>query len=262
MPIRSFSRLALVFVALFVTLMTGNLFPLQPGDPSWQTRVIGTLVNSATLPLLALGLLHLAVLLDPKDPRVQQRYQLFCRLAAVASLGFLLLVPLQISAGLRLQQTGGSQQTQRLNQAQRKLDQFRSALSQASSSADLNQRLQRLQAPPLSPADLTLPLPVLKAQVTNAFDQAQSQINRERSALPPADPLLLLPLLLRGSVACLALAFGFAIFALRPGSEEIPMVDELIMGWETIGAKRKQRARSQTITDEAYIRKIHDENER
>ena len=93
MPIRSFSRLALVFVALFVTLMTGNLFPLQPGDPSWQTRVIGTLVNSATLPLLALGLLHLAVLLDPKDPRVQQRYQLFCRLAAVASLGFLLLVP-------------------------------------------------------------------------------------------------------------------------------------------------------------------------
>lgn len=262
MPIRSFSRLALVFVALFATLVAGSLFPLQPLDPAWQSRVIGALVNAATLPLLAVALLHLSVLLDPQDPRLQQRYQLFCRLAAAASLGFLLLVPLQISAGLRLQQSTGSQQIQRLDQAQRKLTQFRTALSQATSSADLNQRLQQLNGPSLSPADLTLPLPVLKAQVTNVFNQAQSQINRDRSALATADPLQLLPLQLRGSVACLALAFGFAIFALRPGSEEIPLLDELLLSWQNTGLKRKQRARSQKVTDEAYIRQLHGEDER
>lgn len=261
MPIRSFSRLALVFVALFATLVAGSLFPLKPLDPAWQSQVIGALVNSATLPLLAVALLHLGVLLDPEDPRLQERYQLFCRLAAAASLGFLLLVPLQISAGLRLQQSTGSQQIQRLDQAQRKLSQFRTALGQATSSADLSQRLQRLNGPALSPADLTLPLPVLKAQVTNVFNQAQSQINLERSALPSADPLRLLPLLLRGSAACLALTFGFAIFALRPGSEEIPLLDELLLSWQNTGAKRKQRALSRTITDEAYIRQIHEEEE-
>lgn len=261
MPIRSFSRLALVFVTLFVTLVAGTLFPLQPLDPAWQSRVIGSLVNSATLPLLAVGLTHLAVVLDPQDPRLQKRNQLFCRLATVAALGFLLLVPLQISAGLRLQQTSGSQQVQRLDQAQRKLDQFRTALNQATTSNDLSQRLQKLDGPALTPADLSLPLPVLKAQVTNVFNQAQNQINRERAVLPKPDPLQLLPQQLRGSVACLALAIGFAIFALRPGSEEIPVLDELLLGWQSLGARRQQRARTQSIADADYIRQLHGEDE-
>lgn len=259
MPIRSFSRLALVLVVLFAILVAGSLFPFQPFDPLWQGRLIAALVNSATLPLVALALLHLAVLLDPSDPRLQRRYQRFCTFAAAAALGFLLLVPLQVATALRQQKTSSTEQVQRLQQAERKLNQFRSALAQASSGADLSARLQQLNGPALSPADLALPLPVLKAQVANVFTQAQNQLARERAALAPNNPLLLLPQLLRGCAACLALAFGFAIFATRPG-KEIPLLDELQLSLQSSRNRRANKS-SQAVSQEAYIRQLHGEDE-
>jgi hypothetical protein len=71
----------------------------------------------------------------------------------------------------------------------------------------------------LGPADLANPLPLLKAQVNAVFDQAQAQINRDRSALPPATATTALPELLRNSLACLLLATAFAGFARRAGVE-------------------------------------------
>ncbi|MFM9104761.1 MAG: hypothetical protein ACKOPS_27025 [Cyanobium sp.] len=68
MPVRNFSRLALVFVVLFAVLVLSSLFPLQPLDPAWQGRLTAVLVNAGTLPLTALALLLLARLLDPEDP--------------------------------------------------------------------------------------------------------------------------------------------------------------------------------------------------
>ena len=67
MPLRNFSRLALVFVVLFAVLVLGNLFPLQLLNPTWQSRVAAALVNGATLPLTALALLQLARLLDSRQ---------------------------------------------------------------------------------------------------------------------------------------------------------------------------------------------------
>jgi hypothetical protein len=258
MPIRAFSRLALVFVVLFATLVAGTLFPLQPTDAAWQSRVIATLVNAATLPLMALALSHLCVLIDPKDPVLEKRHQFFCTIALVASLGFLLLLPLQISSSMSLQKNSGSDQRMRLEQAQTRLNDFRSAVQQANSPTDLRDRLQRLQGPSLSPAELALPLPLLKAQVSNVFDQAQNQIARDRSALPSTDPLRLLPQHLRAIAACLALSFGFGTFALRPGSE-ISVVDELLLRLQSSGAKRPRRARS--VNQEEYIRQLHGEEE-
>lgn len=87
------------------------------------------------------------------------------------------------------------------------------SLSKAASGADPSARFQSLSGPSVSPADLALPLPVLKAQAHLALDQAQTQIQRERNALPARDPLRRLPELLRNAISCLALTCGFAIFA-------------------------------------------------
>ena len=87
MPVRSFSQLAVVFVALFTLLVLGSLFPFQPLDAAWQIRLGAVLVNAATLPLLALALLQLARQLSPRDPRIQRRQQRFAQLAIAASLG-------------------------------------------------------------------------------------------------------------------------------------------------------------------------------
>ncbi len=109
----------------------------------------------------------------------------------------------------------------------------------------------------MSPPDLALPLPVLKAQATLALDQAQ--IQRERNALPASDPLRRLPELLRNTVSCLALAFGFAIFA-RGRDSELSLLDS----WQvSLERRRLQRAfRSGRQSHEAdYVRQLSGEDD-
>lgn len=254
MPLRSFSRLAVVFVVLFAVLVIGALIPFQPLDPAWQSRLTATLVNAATLPLLALALLQLALLLDPKDASIRRRQERFAQLAIMASFGFLLLAPLQISAGLRLQGSSGSQALGRLERAERQLAALRQAVAQAASPADLGARFQKLSGPSLAPADLAMPLPLLKAQASAALDQAQGQIARERAALPARDPLRLLPEQLRSAAACLAIACGFAIFARRP-DDELSLLDAIAARLSRLKkAGRSKRGRGQN--QEEYLRQL------
>jgi hypothetical protein len=219
MPIRSLSLLALVFVLSFALQLAPLLFPFQLLEPAWQWRFANALINGAFLPLLSLALLQIGVSLDPADQRLRQRQRLFRQLAVAAALGFVLLLPLQLSAGLRQQSAAGSAQVQRIQGAERRLAQLRQATAAATSNADLNASLLRLNGPVLGPADLANPLPLLKAQVNAVFDQAQAQINRDRAALPPVTATTALPELLRTSLACLLLATAFAGFARRAGVE-------------------------------------------
>jgi hypothetical protein len=219
MPIRSLGLLALVLVLSFALQLVAVVFPFQPLDPAWQWRLSNALINGAFLPLLALALLQIGVSLDPGDPLLRQRQRLFRQLAVAAALGFLLLLPLQLSAGLRQQSADGSAQVQRIQGAERRLAQLRQATAAAASNAELNASLLRLSGPVLGPADLANPLPLLKAQVNAVFDQAQAQINRDRAALPPVTAATALPELPRSSLACLLLATAFAGFARRAGAE-------------------------------------------
>ena len=171
------------------------------------------------LPLLALALLQIGVALTPSDQLLRQRQRLFRQLAVAAAIGFLLLLPLQLSAGLRLQKASGTAQIQRIVGAERKLAALRQATASATSNAELNASLIKLNGPVLGPADLANPLPLLKAQVNAVFDQAQIQINRDRNALPPSSATTALPELLRSSLACLLFSIAFAGFARRSGSD-------------------------------------------
>jgi hypothetical protein len=130
-----------------------------------------------------------------------------------AALCFLLLLPLQLSPGLRQQKAVGSAQLQRIVGAEKRLAQLRQLTAQVSSNPELNSSLRKHSGPVLGPADLAQPLPLLKAQVNAVFDQAQVQINRDRSALVPATAATALPELLRNSLACLLLAPAYAAFA-------------------------------------------------
>ena len=258
MPVRNFSRLALVFVVLFAVLVLSSLVPFQPLDPAWQSRLTAVLVNAGTLPLTALALLQLAFLLDPEDPDIQRRLQRFAQLSIAVALGYLLLAPLQISASLRLQSRGSAEQLSRLARAEAKLQQLRQAARQAASGTDLSARFQALSGPSISPAELSLPLPVLKAQAALALDQAQAQLQRQRSALPASDPLRLLPELLRNAVSCLALACGFAIFA-RARDSELSLVDFWQDSLERRRLRRASRSARQAEEDD-YVRQLSGED--
>ena len=263
MPIRSLSRLALAFVLLFATLVLTSLFPLQLLDPAWQGRVSRTLLDSASLPLLALALLQIGRWLDPADPLLKRRQRSFSRLAGAAALGFLLLVPLQISASLRLQQASGADQAGRIAQAERQLASFRQAVQQASSSEALASSLEQLGGPRPAPADLALPLPLLKAQTNAALDQVQLAIRRQRDALPASNPLRQIPELIRPCVAALILAFAFASLARgRNNEEEESLLDQLLFRFQARRLNPRRQIGSKSLVSEAdYLRRLHGEDQ-
>jgi len=198
------------------------LVPFTPLAPGWQGRLARTLLDSASLPLLSLALLPIGRWLDPADPLLKRRRRSFSRLAGAAALGFLLLVPLQVSANLCLEQLGG---------------------------------------PRPAPSDLALPLPLLKAQVISVFDQSQAQINRERNALPRTGPLRLLPELLRTSLASLILALGYAIFSTSADSD-LSLFEQLQPRvWGLMPMRSGRNRRSQAQSDEEYLRQLRGEDE-
>ncbi len=95
-------RLAFIAIALFavylITLLA-SILPIRLLDMARQLRFISACLDSATVPLVALGLLHLAAYLDPVNPKVLKRRDRLAPLAIGAVIGFFLTIPLQAYAG-------------------------------------------------------------------------------------------------------------------------------------------------------------------
>ncbi|PZV06321.1 MAG: hypothetical protein DCF23_00615 [Cyanobium sp.] len=214
--------------------------PLQPLAPSWQLRLAAALVNSAAFPLVGLALLQLAGALSPDDNLLKRRQRICSRLAVAAALGFLLLLPLQTVAGLRQSRAVTTNQASRIKGAEVKLAALRQAVATAGSGAELKQKLQSLEGPVLGPAELSQPLPRLRAQLEAVLDQAEQQIAQQRPQAAAPSPWLLLPDLLRNGLACLALAIGFAAMAQRPG-QSIPLLKEVQDRWQQWTEHRRVR---------------------
>ncbi|MFN9623178.1 MAG: hypothetical protein ACK587_10165 [Cyanobacteriota bacterium] len=83
--------LIIVFLAQVITA----LFPIAILQPQWMVRVSGTLRGTASLPLMAMGLMMLALMVDGDVMPSSDHFRLIRRTATVAAIGFLLLIPLQ-----------------------------------------------------------------------------------------------------------------------------------------------------------------------
>lgn len=239
---RGLSLAGLVLLVLFLTIVAGSLFPIALLDPAWQLRLGGALINSSPMPLTGLALLHLAASLDRRDPLLDWRRNLAARLAVPVALGYLLLLPLLASAALQQQAGQSSQQLARISRATSQLEALRAAVQSATSPQDLGQRLAVLQGPQLEPADQGLSLPDLRRRVNAVLDQAAGQIARQKAAIPAVTPWRLAPEILRTSVACLALAAGFAGLAARAKSER-SFLAVLLWRCEGLGNRLRQGLR-------------------
>ncbi|MEI7952450.1 MAG: hypothetical protein WCH37_07205, partial [Synechococcaceae cyanobacterium ELA182] len=118
-------------------------------------------------------------------------------------------------------------------------------------------RLAAVQGPSLDAADRTLPLPVLRSRIASLLDQASARLERARSSAPRASPWALVGDIVRASVACLALAAGFAGLARRPGSE-LSLLQEMQRGWDHWQWRLRQRgsSRGAGTAGEDYIREL------
>ena len=124
---------ALALLLVFAATVLNAALPLRLVDPRWLQGLIQVLLSQGFLPLIALVLLQLAVVINPKSSRLRRRRDRFSRLALVAALGFALLIPLQLASTWRNlnQQTSGQNQ-QRL-QGLAVIGQLRQAISTATS---------------------------------------------------------------------------------------------------------------------------------
>jgi hypothetical protein len=236
-------RLSVISLALFVIYsvrVAASAIPFRPQDTLWQLTVSAALIEAAAIPLVGLGLLHLAAYLNPDDPALVRRRDALARWTILAVLGFLLLLPLQGYASWSTVATARARLTTQQTAANRNFALVREAISAATSLEDLQSRLQSLQSPELGIRfeNLGLPLAETQRQMVIRLNEIQEQVKTRINA-PPPDAI---EDVARNAGRLMATSFvyalAFAIAAQRRG-QDIPLLVELLMIWSV----RRQAAR-------------------
>ena len=210
---------ALALLAFFALTILNGALPLRLLDPAWFEAMVQLLLSQAFLPLVALVLLHLAVVLNPDSTRLRSRRDRYARFALAAALGFVLLIPLHLGATWSLlNKQNSNAQEQQLIQGQAVIGQLRQAITAANSYQDLASRLAALpiRQREASPADLALPFPQRQQKMLAGLARSEAELNRSTAKAAPIPWTALLEPFLRIAPAALALAGGF--FVLGNGS--------------------------------------------
>jgi hypothetical protein len=204
---------ALALLVIFSASVLNAAVPLRVLDPRWLQGLIQVLLTQGSLPLIALVLLHLAVVLNPESTRMRRRRDRFSRLALIAALGFLLLLPLQIASTWGTLNLLASGQNQQRVQGLAMISSLRQAITAATSHQDLDSRLRTLSIPmaATSPADLALPFPQRQQKLLEGLQRSERELSDSGSPAPIPWPALL-ESTLRVAPTSLALAGAFAVF--------------------------------------------------
>lgn len=216
-----------LFVTFAVNVLLGGL-PPRLLDPLWQLRVVSLLIDNASLALVGLGLVHLQAYLEPDDSPSHLWRDHIARLAVAAALGFLLLVPLQIMASVQLLQTSGVVDARRAAAITADHATLRREILAATSSQDLQARLQRLRrlgAPLIGPTDRAAPLEPLRQKLLAGLSRARADALRQLASASRPRLWSLFTTVARNLVCALAFAAGFAAGA-RNRSSPVPLLVE------------------------------------
>jgi hypothetical protein len=215
---------AIAFFVFFGTIVLNLLFPIALLNPAWLMRLATGLIGSAYLPLLGLISLNLAVYFYPKQNLKTLRSSL-AKWAVIASLGFLLLVPLQVWASWSLIRQDFSPLEKGKPAVDEPLQAMEKAIREASDAASLQTQLTILRGPAITPQDMQRPLPELKQILLGSLQQARANLVRKARSTPDPRVWVLIQDAIRFSIGALGYAIGFAAFAQRPNSKQ-PLLDE------------------------------------
>jgi hypothetical protein len=213
---RLLSNAALALFAIYAVVVGFDNLPPRLADPLWLLSVSTALVNSVSIPLVGVVLLHVAASIAPQANSIQQRRQRFSRFARWAAFGFLLLLPLLGFAtwrGITNVNTASQKQTAGLT---RKANIILAAINNASSPEQLQRSMVELQGPLIRNEDLTQPLPALKKLGTVVVKQT---LQTYLEQLPKPDSNAFKPLyiqILRTALLSLVSSLAFASLAYDP----------------------------------------------
>ncbi|WP_216907439.1 hypothetical protein [Synechococcus sp. CCY 0621] len=230
------STTGLVMVGYGLTALLFACLPIRLLDPEWQLRASGAFSASGPFLLIGLLLVCLARSFNGSSQQLISRVKLLRSLSTWAAILYLLLVPIQLHAGVRLLQQKSGQEAQ----LQAQWSKFKAQLQATTSEQEVRSLLATLPQPVQLPAKLDIPLPVLKKQL---FANVDSRFNALRYQTAEARSQRLQNFLGEASSNCLKtllVALGFAAFA--QGREGGPTLLQKAQG--LFGNKSRRRSRS------------------
>jgi hypothetical protein len=213
------SLAGLAMLVLFMIAMLAAVVPSRLADPAWQQGMVTTLVDDSVVALVALVLLHLAVLINPTDPFSGALRDKAARWAVLAALLHALLVSQQLVVALRSHQTNAAVLQRHEREISQRFVQLRQTVRQARGHADLQRRLEGVVGPSFGRLNPAEPLPKLNLAVILRQNEHQlRQDLRQRKGVTgfAANGHLLSPPLW-ARLSCLAFALAFAALARRRG---------------------------------------------
>lgn len=208
---RLLAALSLVLLVMFVAAMVIASAPPKLLDHSWQLGVIAALINNAFLALMGVLLLVLALGFDPTRPMLRARWKAWRPWIVAASLGFLLLIPLQGFAAWSFHTSVTLVQEKQTSQASEKLTELREAITSANTHAELQAKVKDIFGANagLSPAELSTPIGVLRNILLARAEQASNQLTQQIEAQVGRRPDQLVKETLRIVISAAAYAIGF-----------------------------------------------------
>jgi hypothetical protein len=172
-----FGDLAVVLLLIAAITMIGSLVPFRFDDSTWLIDAIGTLIAIGPLALAALILLHLGSIFSPDSPWLTSRRILCCRLAIFVVVGYLLLIPLQVSTGFQQFQAAQLRQ-QRATASLAQLEDLRRKVASATSAQQLQDAIPLRGKFSMVGINWTLPLDELRQEMRTRIAMAQVEANR------------------------------------------------------------------------------------
>ncbi len=239
---RRLSLFALTLFVLYGVRVAAALLPPRPLETAWQLNAVSTLVTPAAIPLVGLGLLHLASHLDPANARLRQRRDRLARWAILAVLGFLLLLPLQAFAAWSSVDAARAQVSDQRTVATSTFVRIREAINAATSLEDLEARLRSLRSPGLDIRfeNLGLPLPETRRQLLLRLNEMEDQVKTRINPPPPQAIEDVAMTSLRMMASSVLFALGFAMAAQRRG-QQVPLLVEGLTLWSLRAPRSPKR---------------------
>jgi hypothetical protein len=247
-------RVGVALLVIFTILLLAGLFPIKIIDPGWQLRVIRTLVNNGTIAVLGLVLISLAPVIHPTETLKKRRLRI-ANLAVIASIGYLLIVPLQGIAIWQGLSSFGISQARQLQAAKDKIELIRKAVNESGNTAELQKRLQAIPGPSLPPLNTNTPIEVVRPQLLSLLNTAQGQL-RQRSAGAglSADRLQqLVQESIRVGLSALVFAAAFACGSVWPGGSRNLFDSWLKIFSALFGWMRPRRRTGKKSSDREYF---------
>jgi hypothetical protein len=224
---------------VFAVLVVATILPPRLLDPNWQLRFVSSLLNQASIPLVGLGLLFLASYVDPGNGALERLARRCARLSIVAALGFFLLIPVQLAGVWGKVGLAIASQNRDITTTAAQAETFRRLINSASSPQALQQALIAQRVQPLTPAQLSRPMPVLRAQLLERLASAEKRLEGQPRGLQLRHWLSLVQGMTGSMLVSLAYGLAFAAGGQARG-KEVSLLDQWLQRWQDRGERLRE----------------------